>query len=191
MQSAMAPLLSVVIPTRNRPQLLGEALRSLAEQTLHNWEAIVVDDASTEAAKSADVARCCDSRVRVIHHATRQGGSAAKNTGLRAATGRLITFLDDDDLLAPEYLARASDLLQRHEDLDGTFMNVARFGDRQHLGGLESERAMDRVLALAAGSVREPGLLVFGSRLFDALLHTVPMAFQRIVVRRDALRAIG
>lgn len=187
----MAPLLSVIIPTRNRPQLLRQALQSLTEQTLQSWEAIVVDDASTPAVKAADVARCCGSRVRLVTHAVRQGGAAAKNTGLRTATSRLITFLDDDDLLAPEYLARAADVLGRHQDLAGTFMNVARFGDRQHLAGLESERAMNRVLALAEGSIRESGFLVFDARLFDALLHTVPMAFQRVVVRREALCAIG
>ncbi|HZP87464.1 MAG TPA: glycosyltransferase family 2 protein [Burkholderiales bacterium] len=191
MQSAIAPLVSVIVPTHNRPELLHQALHSLAQQTLANWEAIVVDDGSAPAVDAMALTRCFGTRVRVLHHHARRSGAAAKNTGLRCAMGRLITFLDDDDLLAPQYLARAADVLDRHRDIDGAFMNVVRFGDPERVAQSGNERAMTRVLALAAGAVRDPGVLVFGTGLFDALLHSVPMAFQRVVVRREALLAIG
>jgi len=93
---AERPLVSVVIPTYNRASLLERALRSVFNQTYNNLEIIVVDDASSD--ETSDVVKTIhDERVRYLRHDTNRGGSAARNTGIRAACGEYIAFLDDDD----------------------------------------------------------------------------------------------
>lgn len=90
------PLVSVVMPTFNRARLLARALRSALNQTHGNLEIIVVDDASHDS--TPDIVKAIqDDRIRYIRHDSNRGGSAARNTGIRAARGDYIAFLDDDD----------------------------------------------------------------------------------------------
>jgi glycosyltransferase involved in cell wall biosynthesis len=191
LNSECTPLVSVVLPTHNRPDLLNEALQSLTDQTFSDWEAIVVDDASVPAVDGATLWRQFGPRLNLQCHAACLGGAAAKNTGIKSAIAPILAFLDDDDLFAPQFLARAAGVLSRHPDLDGLFMSVSWFGNRQALDVEASQRAMDRTLLLAKGTELEPGLFVFGPSLFTALMQTVPMSFQRVVVRRAALQRIG
>jgi GT2 family glycosyltransferase len=95
---------SVVIPTRDRVPQLRTALRSALAQDSVTAEVIVVDDGSAPAV--APHVRDLDGRVTVRRHADPIGVSAARNTGITAAGGRWIAFLDDDDAWAPTKLAR-------------------------------------------------------------------------------------
>jgi glycosyltransferase involved in cell wall biosynthesis len=99
------PLVSVVIPTRDRWELLSRhALPSALAQRGVDLEVVVVDDGSSDG--TADrIRELGDERVTVIRHATPRGVSEARNTGLRAARGRWLALLDDDDLWAPTKLA--------------------------------------------------------------------------------------
>jgi len=99
------PLVSVIIPTRNRGEQLLQALRSVLAQSYAALEIIVVDDASSEDMRVV-VATLDDPRIRLLRHAERRGGGAARNTGIRAASGDWIAFLDDDDEWLPDKLAR-------------------------------------------------------------------------------------
>ena len=110
------PTVSVIIPTYNRASLLREALQSVIDQTFSDWEAIVVDDGSTDGTATT-VYSFDDPRIRYIpqEHAER---SAARNRGLAAARGEYITFLDDDDLYLPDTLAVEVEFQQSHPDLD-------------------------------------------------------------------------
>lgn len=96
-----APLVSAVIPTHNRAELLTRAIRSVQRQTYPSLEIIVVDDASGDQTREV-VEKLGDPRIRYIRHDTNRGGSAARNTGIRAAKGEFIAFLDDDDEWEPE-----------------------------------------------------------------------------------------
>jgi glycosyltransferase involved in cell wall biosynthesis len=98
------PLISVVIPTRNRPALLLRAVRSALAQTLGEIEVIVVID-SEDGCGSADlVARLSDERLRCIVLQKQAGGSEARNIGIRTARAAWIALLDDDDEWLPEKL---------------------------------------------------------------------------------------
>ncbi len=90
------PKVSVVIPTCNRPDMVARAVRSVLDQTYQDFEVIVVDDGLQKRADLA-VRAISDPRVCYIAHDTNKGGSAARNTGIRAARGGYIAFLDDDD----------------------------------------------------------------------------------------------
>jgi len=94
--------ISVIIPTYNRQEFLVRAIESVLGQTCADFELIVVDDGSTD-----DTARCVagyGGQVRYVYQENR-GPAAARNTGIRAAEGELLAFLDSDDRFAPEKLA--------------------------------------------------------------------------------------
>ncbi|WP_310448108.1 glycosyltransferase family 2 protein [Thiobacillus sp.] len=187
----MSSTVSVVIPTHNRPELLREAVESVCLQTCLPLEIIIVDDASSPPVNAADFNTPDGIPIRVVRHNQSLGGAAAKNAGAHAASGELLAFLDDDDLYAAGYLERALNLLSRHHEVDVTFMAVAWFGPYSSGGTQNYEQAMRRLLDHAEGREVEPEALVFGPALVDALLLTVPMGFQRIVVRASAFQRIG
>jgi glycosyltransferase involved in cell wall biosynthesis len=96
---------SVVMPTRNRHLLLALALRSVLHQQDVELEVIVVDEASNDETP-AMLASIGDARVRVIRNERPLGVSAARNSGAAVSRGEWLAFLDDDDLWAPNKVAR-------------------------------------------------------------------------------------
>jgi glycosyltransferase involved in cell wall biosynthesis len=99
----MAPLVSVIIPTYNRAALVRQALASVKAQTYRDFEIVVVDDGGTDDTYEVLSA---DRELRVLRHPSRRGVSAARNTGIAAARGKWLAFLDSDDLWLPDKLAR-------------------------------------------------------------------------------------
>lgn len=102
---AVADTISVVIPTKNRRTLLQRAVRSVLAQEGVEVQLVVVDDGSTDQSAEAILALGHD-RVQVVSLPTSGGVGAARNAGVARADGRWLAFLDDDDVWAPEKLAR-------------------------------------------------------------------------------------
>jgi glycosyltransferase involved in cell wall biosynthesis len=98
------PLVSVIIPTFNRPDSLREALESVLAQTFQNFEAIVINDGGADVSEVIDVFNN-DKRIIYLQHIENKGLAAARNTAIRTAHGKYIAFLDDDDIYYPEHLA--------------------------------------------------------------------------------------
>ena len=109
------PKVSVIIPTYNRADMIGDALDSLIQQTSEDWEAIVVDDGSTDDTEAV-VSRFADGRIRYLYQANK-GLPGARNTGIRNATGEYIAFLDSDDLFLPDKLKVQSQALDQSPDV--------------------------------------------------------------------------
>jgi glycosyltransferase involved in cell wall biosynthesis/peptidoglycan/xylan/chitin deacetylase (PgdA/CDA1 family) len=105
------PSFSVVIPAHNRATLVGRAVRSVLAQTFADLEVIVVDDASTDDTREV-VRAFADPRVRLVALQENRGNAAARNAGVRAARGALVTFLDSDDEAAPELLEEVARVLR-------------------------------------------------------------------------------
>lgn len=97
-----APLVSVVIPTFNRPEEVRNAVQSVAKQTLQSLEIIVVNDGGFDV--SDIIKEINDSRLVYICHDRNKGISAARNTGIHRARGRYLSFLDDDDVFYEHHL---------------------------------------------------------------------------------------
>lgn len=95
-----APDVTVVIPTQDRPLLLRDAVRCALEQADVETEVVVVDDCS-EPPVAPTIVPAQFERLRLLRHNSPRGNAAARNTGLTAARGRWVAFLDDDDLWAP------------------------------------------------------------------------------------------
>ena len=107
-----APQISVVIPAFNCASTLGSAIASALAQSVHDIEVIVVEDGSTD--HTADVAWASDDpRLHMIRHERNLGTSAARNTGIAAARGELLAFLDSDDRWFPEKLETQLSTLAR------------------------------------------------------------------------------
>jgi glycosyltransferase involved in cell wall biosynthesis len=125
---------SVVVPAYNAAATVGEALESLLAQTHAAWDAIVVDDGSTDDT-AAVVARFVerDARIRLVQRPN-GGESAARNTGVAAARGEWLLFLDADDWIAPRHLERLTAALAADPGLDAVHCGYARVSaDGAHL----------------------------------------------------------
>jgi glycosyltransferase involved in cell wall biosynthesis len=109
------PVVSVVIATRNRRHLLSETIATVQDQTLGDWELIVVDDASTDDTMR-HLETMDDQRVVTLRQEVHGERSAARNAGLAAARGEFVMFLDDDDLLRPSALDRLVRALRAQPD---------------------------------------------------------------------------
>jgi glycosyltransferase involved in cell wall biosynthesis len=106
----MNPLVSAVIPTRNRPRLVCRAVRSALNQTYTNLELIVVVDGPDQfTVESLEALH--EPRLRIVALRENVGGCEARNTGVREARGEWIAFLDDDDEWLPEKISRQIALL--------------------------------------------------------------------------------
>jgi glycosyltransferase involved in cell wall biosynthesis len=98
-----APSVSVVIPTYNCESYLRQAVQSVFDQTYTNWEAIVIDDGSTDGTASY-LDSVAGDRVRVLNHAHCGNPARLRNVGIAAARGAHIAFLDSDDVWFPQKL---------------------------------------------------------------------------------------
>lgn len=103
----MNTTVSIVIPVYNTAPFLDECIRSAADQTYPHLEILLVNDGSTDESPEICQQWCLrDSRIRLIH-TPNQGPAMARNTGMDAATGHYICFLDSDDTLAPDTIEKA------------------------------------------------------------------------------------
>jgi glycosyltransferase involved in cell wall biosynthesis len=110
-------MISVILPVHNRADVLPRAIASVIDQSLGDFELVVVDDGSTDG--SPDLAKSFDdSRIRVIELGQNRGGNIARNEGIRAARAPLIAFLDSDDAYLPQKLQRTVSIFQERPGLD-------------------------------------------------------------------------
>lgn len=107
------PIISVIIPAYNAAGYLERSLGSLHDQTFEDWEAVCVDDGSTDGTGALlDAFAAGDPRIRVIHKAN-EGVSVARNTGVAQAEGRYLLFVDSDDFLHPRTMEITFSLAER------------------------------------------------------------------------------
>ncbi len=111
----MQPRFSVVIPTYNRSTSVLDTLKSCFEQTYSNLEVVVVDDGSAD--DTLDVLAGIDDPRLVVVHQENAGPAAARNHGMRVASGDYIAFLDSDDSWYPDFLEAAQKELETHGDV--------------------------------------------------------------------------
>ncbi len=106
-------LFSIVLTTYNRPAMLQDALRSVAAQTLSDFEVILVNDHGEPVEA---LLKDFDFPLTYIYKGTNQGLSAARNTGLALARGRYVCYLDDDDMYLPDHLAVLAKTFESHPE---------------------------------------------------------------------------
>jgi glycosyltransferase involved in cell wall biosynthesis len=162
---------SVVIPTRDRPDLLALTLRSVLWQERVDAEVLVVDDGAGRGTDKL-LTRIGDSRVRLLRNTGPPGVSGARNSGIAAATGHWISFLDDDDLWAPVKLAAQLAMAKQ------TGAGWVYAGDV----------TVNEELRVRSGTPPPPPERVVAElRRHNA----IPAGASNVVVRRDVLDAVG
>ena len=109
------PKISIIIPTYNQAALLEKALQSVTAQTFQDWEAIVIDNHSTDRTKDV-VDAMQDSRIRYMTFSNHGIIAASRNLGIRMAAGSVIAFLDSDDLWYPSKLSSGLGCMDRGAD---------------------------------------------------------------------------
>lgn len=164
---------SVIVPAYNAEGTLDETLASLQSQRFRCWEAIIVNDGSTDGTATV-AARWAkqDGRMRLLSQRN-SGHSAARNTGIRAARYDWLLFLDADDWLAPEYLERMTHVLAADPQLDAVVCGSVRVTPSGKLG---------------RPALFEPS---FGNRLFAAFAQDCPFAIHSCLVRHSVVKAVG
>ncbi len=123
MSVSETPLVSVVIPAFNAAGLIGQTLESLRLQTFQNFEALIVDDGSTDATAAVVQEFCnADRRFRLMRR-PHAGLPATRNAGMMQARGEFIAFLDADDLWLPEKLERQMKLFRADPRVNFSYTN--------------------------------------------------------------------
>jgi glycosyltransferase involved in cell wall biosynthesis len=172
------PRVSVVVATFNRGYIVCEAIDSIIQQTYPNIEVIVVDDGSVDNTK--EKLRPYGDRVRVLHQEN-SGPSAARNTGICAAHGSIICFLDSDDVYLPTYVARHVAVLERAgENVPCSLCNARAC----FVSGLD---ACSFEIAQLHPSIPEG----IWNNVLDIYATRWVMCAQMLAVRRDVLERIG
>lgn len=171
----MNPLVSVVVPTHGRPDFFRQALRSIGDQTYDPIELIVIDDASPEPVEPIldDIDTDRFDRVECLRHEENRGANAARNTGIDAASGQIIAFLDDDDRWLPTAVQRYVDAFVDGGQSVGVVTVGVRIVDEH---GTQIGEALPSIEQDALGALLEGALV--GS-------------FSRFAVRADVIETAG
>lgn len=189
--AAANPTVAVVVPTKNRPALLDEALASIMGQTTQPAEIIVVDDGSVPPVDGDALRSRHGAAVRVLRNETSLGLAFSRHRGVEEAAAQHVLHLDDDDLLDPDAIAHCLAALRSNPDVQLLFFAAEGFGERAQYFNTVQPASARRVCAQAAAVEREPGVFVFDHRLFPVLLRTVPVAFQRVFAPRAVCLAVS
>jgi glycosyltransferase involved in cell wall biosynthesis len=114
----MNPKVSVVIPSYNRPHLIGRAVRSVLNQTYQNFEIVIIDDSPDDETEKV-VKSFNDIRIKYTRNKIRRNFSGAKNQGVEESSSdsKYIAFLDDDDEYFPRFLEKTIKRLEEKKDI--------------------------------------------------------------------------
>jgi len=173
--SGIAPAVSIVIPTYNRAELLGRAIRSVLGQSFTDFELLVVDDGSTDGT-SGVVANFRDGRIRYIPLARNTGAGAARNAGIRVARGQFVAFQDSDDEWLPGKLAKQMSAFER-----GTARLGVVYSDMQRVLGDGTTKYF------AAPGISSHRLINPDIRFYQVS----NLGIQSAVIRREYLDEVG
>lgn len=176
-------LVSVIVPAYNAARHLARTLDSILQQSWSAWEAIVVNDGSTDETPALiEQYAQRDPRIRPLHQSNR-GLSGARNSGLRAMRGDFVQFLDADDLLYPQRLAQSIAAFDAHPSWDAVVCHAVMIDEedrplllpRRRAAHLANHRRMvawflQRPLeVLLLGNLFPPHAPLFRRRAFDGL----------------------
>ncbi len=192
------PMLSIVMPVFNTGRLLLDSVRSIVAQTLFadepegSWELLIVDDASTDADTIAALEEACrlSPAIRLMQNHRTRGAAGARNTGIFAARGVRVGFLDSDDLLYPDFLARMESAFAGHRD---ALWRAAHFdvGDE---AGRSTPSPLSRRSPCLYGHIEEDylaGRVSILHRPVDVLLRCGCIQVMTVQVERTLLLSFG
>ncbi len=178
-----APLVSVIVPTYNYGHFIGQTLESVCAQTYQNWECIVVDDGSTDDTFYV-VARFADQDCRIKYVPQKnQRQPAALNTGVRNSSGAYVQFLDADDLIEAEKVARQVAYLESNSAVDIVYGGVRYF---------RTENMAERLFSMTEENKPwMPEASGQGKDILSVLTRVNLMAVNAPLLRRSVIDDVG
>jgi glycosyltransferase involved in cell wall biosynthesis len=166
--------ITIIVPSYNRCNYLSLALGSALNQTVRDYEVLVVDDGSTDdSVVMVERMQKEDSRLRILVHQINKGVSAARNTGIQDCRSKYVTFLDSDDLFARERVENLCSRLEAGQERSVVYSDWVRVGTEEATVHAEQARASFRPEGmifpyLLAGSFRfTAGLIALPRKCFD------------------------
>jgi hypothetical protein len=171
------PKVSVIIPTYNRARVVGDAIDSVVAQTCRDFEITVVDDGSTDDTRAV-VEQYASGHGKHVRYVRQEnaGAPAARNTGIRLATGEYVAFLDSDDLYLPRRLEVGVSALEGDPDTGASYVDARTVEAK---GDVLMNSRINRFGGVASGWI------------LPALLRGDLIQTNTITIRRAVLDAVG
>ncbi len=128
----MKPTVSVVMPAYNAAEHISESIQSILDQTLNNFELIIVDDSSTDSTAQI-IEKFVDNRIRLIRNDRNEGVASSLNKGIAAAKGEFIARMDADDISVAHRLKLQVEFLRQHPSIALCGGSLKTFGAKEEL----------------------------------------------------------
>jgi glycosyltransferase involved in cell wall biosynthesis len=173
-QAGATPTVSVIIPANNVANFIVETLDSVLSQTVKDYEIIVINDGSPD---SDQLETALEPYRDLIIYLKQEnhGAGAARNAGLRIASGRFVAFLDGDDTWYPSFLSEQLSLIQSDGGYDLVYADAMRFGDPVSAGHTAMEESPSQ-----------------GDVTFESLISgRCSVITSAVVARRDSIAKVG
>ena len=138
------PLVSIVIPSFNKVDLLLEMVDCIIGQTYKQWELLIIDDGSTED-NVVKIRALNDDRITIIERNRHpKGGQTCRNIGFEKSKGKYIIFFDADDLLSQDCLKQRVEFMEKNLNLDFSVFPAASFNDKNELANVKATMGLSR-----------------------------------------------
>ena len=175
-------MISVVVPTHNRADLLPRAIKSIQAQTVKDLEIIIVSDGSEDNTREVVESLAKeDNRIKFIEYFPAKGGNIARNIGIENATGEYVAFLDDDDEFMPEKLERQMAVIEADPEIGLVYTGVRVIYVNECIeyssvpkaeGDLSSEILLDNIIGTTSTVMARKELLLQAGK-FDVQLRAL------------------
>lgn len=181
------PVFSIITPTFRRPMLLKRNILSVKNQTFENYEHIIIDDANDHETAHI-INELDDKRIVFNQHETPKGAAGSYNTGIKAARGQFILFLDDDDEYLPCFLKKMHDRFSHSgQNIGFIWSGISRIKDTE-----SGEKLLFSLIWPSRFSTREEGLVAatsigngFGVCIRKTCIETIGLYDESLTVSED------
>ena len=152
----MNDTVSIVVPVYNAAACIADTITSVSKQTYTDHELLLVDDSSTDASRDIIEGFLSD-KIKLLSNTGPKGAAGARNTGIKAATGRFIAFIDADDLWSPDKLEKQLAFMEENEAAFFIALSMpseTSGRDRYSSGVIARRRASSRALKIRSSGMR-------------------------------------
>lgn len=187
--SHQKPIVSIILPTYNRADLLPAAIETVLNQTYSNWELIIWNDGSTDATKSI-LKKYSDLRIRCIEDVN-HGKSWALNRGIEVSSADYIAFLDDDDQWTPQKLQLQVKAMENHPDVEmlfGNYDNLNLSTGRRGQGFQQNQAGLSQVKVVRSQTDK---LNLVQDGFLKGIARENFIAFDSVLIRKKTIQKIG
>jgi glycosyltransferase involved in cell wall biosynthesis len=189
------PKVSIIIPTYNAARFIESAIKSVIHQTFTNNEIIVVDDGSTDNTKGI-LKKHVENKSIIYIRQENSGPAAARNNGIKAATGELVCFLDADDLLRPNSIEHRLRVFKRHHEVGVVFTDFRKIfwkstKEKDFVDDDIRQSNFLKTISTECIKRKDNNIYVFNTNIFYELIVSNFIFTGTVMMRRDIFDEVG